>query len=539
MKAVSFMRPAFLLFGVALIAAPALGANCEDMARLNIPNVKIDGAQLVAAGAFTPPPAPRVGAAAEPTGLAPEGRGRGVGRGAGGTPPPNPYKSLPAFCRVQLTDKPSSDSDIKIEVWMPQNGWNGRFQGVGNGGWAGVISYSAMASAVAAGYATASTDTGHVGNTAAFAMGHPEKYIDFGYRAIHEMSVQGKAVTDAYYGSAPKLSLFVGCSQGGRQALTEAMRYPADYNGIVGGASAVYYMQVNVARVALNAVSHRTPEATIPPDKYPAIHAAVLNACDALDGVKDGVLEDPMKCKFDPKTIECKNGDGPTCLTAPQVETMRQLYAPMKVGKSGTLPGLLEPGTELSWATLAGPQPVQTALEPMKYVVFNDPNWDVKKFNPETDFDTAMKADSKNVIGLTDPNLKPFFDRGGKLLMYHGWQDPQVPAQTSVKYFTEVLKTTGANYAGTSIQLYMVPGMNHCQGGPGTDTFDKVAAIESWVATGKAPSQIIASHLTQGKVDRTRPLCPFGQVAKWKGIGSTDDAANFACGAEAPDSRTR
>jgi tannase/feruloyl esterase len=536
MKPVSFMRPAFLFIGAALIAAPALGANCEDMARLNIPNVKIDNAQLVAAGAFRPPPTPRVGNAPEQNGVAPEGRGRGAG---GGAPAPNPYKSLPAFCRVQLSDKPSSDSDIKIEVWMPQNGWNGKFQGVGNGGWAGVIGYSAMASAVAAGYATASTDTGHVGNTAAFASGHPEKYIDFGYRAIHEMSVQGKAITDAYYGSAPKLSLFVGCSQGGRQALTEAMRYPTDYNGIVGGASAVYYMQVNVARVALNAMSHRTPEATIPPEKYAAIHTAVLNACDALDGVKDGVLEDPMKCKFDAKTIECKNGDGPTCLTAPQVETMRQLYAPMKVGKSGMLPGLLEPGTELSWATLAGPQPVATALEPMKYVVFNDPNWDVKKFNPETDFDVAMKADSKNVIGLTDPNLKPFFDRGGKLLMYHGWQDPQVPAQTSVKYFTEVLKTTGPSSAGTSIQLYMVPGMNHCQGGPGTDTFDKVAAIESWVATGKAPAQIIASHRTEGKVDRTRPLCPFGQVAKWKGTGSTDDAANFSCVAEATDSRTR
>src|SRR5215831_1595293 len=200
MKPVWFLRPAFLFLGAALVAAPALGANCEDMSRLNIPNVKIDSAQLVAAGTFTPPPAPRVGNAPEPNGVAQAARGRAAGAPA--NPPPNPYKSLPAFCRVQLTDRPTSDSDIKIEVWMPQNGWNGKFQGVGNGGWAGVISYSAMASAVGAGYATASTDTGHVGNTAAFALGHPEKYIDFGYRAIHEMSVQGKAITDSYYGSA-------------------------------------------------------------------------------------------------------------------------------------------------------------------------------------------------------------------------------------------------------------------------------------------------------------------------------------------------
>jgi feruloyl esterase len=203
------------------------------------------------------------------------------------------------------------------------------------------------------------------------------------------------------------------------------------------------------------------------------------------------------------------------------------------------VPALLQPGTELGFATIAGTRPLELAVETMKYVVAKDPSWDISRFNPAKDYDLAMLSDSDKVLSLTDPNLKPYFDRGGKLLIYHGWQDPQVPAQSTVRYFTNVLKTTGQKYAGTSIQLYMIPGMNHCQGGPGTDTFDKMGAIESWVATGKAPAQIVASHLTQGKVDRTRPLCPFGQTAKWKGTGSTDDAANFACVAEAADSRTR
>jgi feruloyl esterase len=169
----------------------------------------------------------------------------------------------------------------------------------------------------------------------------------------------------------------------------------------------------------------------------------------------------------------------------------------------------------------------------MKYIVFKDTNWDISRFKPETDYDRALLADRDQIIGLTDPNLQPFFDRGGKLLVYHGWQDPQVPAQFSVTYYNDVLKTTGAASAGTSIQLYMMPGMNHCSRGPGPDTFDKMAAIESFVATGNAPAQIVASRLANGTVDRTRPLCPYPQVAVWNSSGSTDDAANFTCRAPA------
>src|SRR5580704_4471618 len=298
------------LFQMAPVQTAAAGAaSCESLAALALPNATITAAQTVPAGAFTPPAAERSGAA--PRGGA-QGRGGAEGRGAAagrGGAAAQAYANLPSFCRVAATLKPSSDSDIKIEVWLPASGWNGKFQAVGNGGWAGSISYPAMAQAVGAGYASASTDTGHEGNTAAFAPGHPEKVIDMGYRAVHEMTVQAKAIINAYYTSAPKLSLWNGCSLVGRQAVTEAERYPADYNAIIAGAAALNWMHLHGMRMAINMIVHRTPDSYIPPEKYPMIHNAVLDACDGLDGVKDGVLENPARCHFDPGTLECKGAD--------------------------------------------------------------------------------------------------------------------------------------------------------------------------------------------------------------------------------------
>jgi feruloyl esterase len=482
-----------------LVAATAHAAtSCTELATLTLPATTITGAQVVPAGSFTPP------------------------ANVAGS-----YRSLPEFCRVTAILKPSGDSDIKMEVWMPASGWNGEFEGVGNGGWAGVIGYAAMAEALSAGYATASTDTGHIGGSASFALGHPEKLVDFGYRAVHEMTVQGKAITDAYYGGRPTRAIWNACSTGGRQGITEAERYPADYEGVIAGASAIYSMTIHAARVAVNAIVHRSEDSYIPPQKYAMVHAAVLAACDAADGVKDGVIEDPLRCHFDPKILECKGADAPSCLTTAQVETMRVLYSPVK-GLPGQ-PPLLQPGTELGWGTLGGPDPLRLSLDAFKFVVFKDPAWDMRRFNAATDLPLAVKSDD-NVLSLTDSNLKPFFDRGGKLLMYHGWADPQVPAQNSVRYFGEVVKATGKGAVGKSVQLYMVPGMGHCRGGAGTDTFDKMGAMEQWMVQGTAPAQIVASHATSGSIDRTRPLCPYGQVAKWTGAGSTDDAANFACG---------
>jgi feruloyl esterase len=525
---------ALALVSMLLVPAPSVqaaadsGAACESLAGLKLINATITSARVVAPGEFTPAAPVQVAVA------------RAAGAGAGQARPAanraaglsQAYASLPAFCRVAATLMPSPDSDIKVEVWMPASGWNGKFEAVGNGGWAGNISYPALAQAVGAGYAAASTDTGHTGNSAAFALGHPEKLVDFGYRAVHEMTVQAKQIVDAFYGGRPTISFWNGCSLGGRQGITEAQRYPADFDAIVAGAPAVNSMLLHSVRMALNLQVHATTENYIPPEKYPMIHNAVLEACDALDGVKDGVLELPTRCRFDPKVLECKGADGPNCLTRPQVETAEALYSPVKHPRTGAVifPALLERGSELDWGTLAGPEPVNTALDAFKYVVFKDASWDWRRFDAATDIDLAARVDS-GIINSANTDLTAFFAHGGKLLMYHGWADQQVAAGNSVDYFTKVVKAAGNSAVDKSIQLYMIPGMGHCQGGPGTDTFSKMTAIERWVSTGHAPESITASHMTYGTTDRTRPICPYGKVAKWKGTGSTDEASNFICAA--------
>lgn len=490
--------------------ASAAPVACERLASLRLSNASITFAGEVAPGAFTLPPP------ADP---------------ARGNPPAavRAVAALPTFCRATATSRPTSDSEIKVEVWLPVSGWNGKLQAVGNGGWAGTIPYAAMATALAGGYAAAGTDTGHSTQGASFALGHPEKLVDYAHRSLHELAVHAKAVVNGYYGSSPRVSLWNGCSTGGNQGLTLASMYPTDFDAIIAGAPPDPRARLHAVRVLAHRIVHRTPGSYIPPDKYRILHEAVMNACDARDGVKDGILATPQSCRFDPKVVQCKGADVASCLTAEQVETARALYSDVKHPRTGEVlyPPLLQPGSELMWGTLAGPQPYVNAVEPYKFLVAKDPAWDPASFHPERDIE-AMDRDGA-VLNTVTPNLKPFFARGGKLLMYHGWNDQQVPATSSINYFTRVLDAVGKNTAGTSIQLYMVPGMNHCQGGVGTDNFDKVAAIEEWIASGKAPSQIVARHVTDGKVDRTRALCPYPQVPVYKGSGSTEDATNFAC----------
>jgi feruloyl esterase len=486
-----------------LLYSMAAGGTCDNVRNLNLPNTTITLAQQVPPGGFTP-----------------QG-----GRGA------EAFKNLPAFCRVAATLKPTVDSDIKIEVWLPEEaGWNGKLESVGNGAWAGTISYPAMAAALSAGYASASTDTGHTGNNPNFITGHPEKVNDFGYRAVHELTVAAKAVINAYYGSGPKFSYWNGCSTGGRQALTEAQKYPADYDGILAGAPAIYASRLQGMQVWASQTVHKDEASYIPPSKYSVIHNAVLQQCDALDGVTDKVLEDPTKCKFDPKVLTCKDADSASCLTARQVEAAARLYAGPRDSRTGQplFPGL-QPGSELQWNMLAGPQPMSLATDVYKYLVLNNPNWDYKTLNPDADFPLAEKAIRTN-MDATDPNLQKFVDHGGKLLMYHGWSDPGIPPMNTVDYYKKVVGTLGGVSKTTnSIRLFMIPGMNHCQGGDGTDKFDGIGALSQWVEKGKAPERIEASHQTAGKVDRKRPLCPYPQVATYKGSGSTDEAANFVC----------
>ncbi|HLG57053.1 MAG TPA: tannase/feruloyl esterase family alpha/beta hydrolase [Vicinamibacterales bacterium] len=494
-------------------ATPVSAAACESLSRLVLPHTAVTLAERVAPGAFVPPSAQRPGGAQVPAGAA------------------RAYAALPELCRVAATITPTSDSDIKIEVWMPASGWSGKFQAVGNGGWAGTIPYAAMAAAAGAGYATAATDTGHTGNNATFALGRPEKVIDMGYRAVHEMTVQAKAIVDGFYGAPPKLSIWNGCSQGGRQGVTEAVRYPADFDAIIAGAPGVNWMHLHAGRLAVNRSVNRTPAAAIPADKYALIHNAVIAACDARDGVRDGVVENPAACRFDPGVLQCGGSqDASACLTSAQVESARGMYASVINPRTGgeILPGLA-PGSELGWAVLGATQPIGNAVEAYKYVITQNPAWDPSSFNPSADLDRALAADSLDVLGSTNPDMRAFFKRGGKLLLYHGWSDPQVTPLNTVNFFNKVVAHHGSAAVGKSVQLYMLPGVNHCAGGPGTDTFDKMGVMERWVQSGIAPDRIVASHLTAGVVDRTRPLCPFGQVAKWNGSGSTDDAANFAC----------
>ena len=446
-----------------------------------------------------------------------------------------PFFAPRAFCRVQITIVPTPDSEIHAEVWLPIAGWNGKFQAVGNGDAAGVISYDEMSEALARGYATSSTDTGHVGNTMAFALGHREKYVDFGYRAVHEMTAQAKAIIEAFYHRPPVRSYWNGCSQGGRQGITEAIRYPADYDGIVAGAPAIEYMHLHAARLALNRFVHRSPDSAIPAVKYPAIHRAALAACDVVDGAADGLIAAPSRCRFDPAVLECRHGDLSSCLTAPQVETARAMYAPITDPATGRMvsPALLQPGSELGWSRLAGDEPLINAVDAFKYVVFQNANWDWRAFRLSLDLPRALEIDG-GVIDRTDPDLRPFFEAGGKLLLYHGWADPQVPAAATVDYFSRVLKATGEAARGSSIELYMEPGVNHCRGGEGPDVFDPVTALDAW-AEGGRPARIVVSRGAQAQIDRTRPLCPYPQVATYIGRGSLDDAANFRCSADDVD----
>jgi feruloyl esterase len=437
--------------------------------------------------------------------------------------------ATPAHCRVQATLRPSPDSDIKVEVLLPAANWNGKYEAVGNGGWAGTINEREMATAVQRGYATSSTDTGHDTPGAGFALGHPEKVIDFGYRSEHEMAVTAKAIMKAFYASAPKFSYFVGCSSGGRQALMEAQRFPDDYDGIAAGAATNNWNNMMFGRIWVAQTTLKDAASYIPRAKYPMIHKAVMDACDTLDGVKDGVLEDPRRCHFDPGELECKGADGPACLTSPQVEAARKIYTPTKNARTGELifPPM-ERGSELVWATLAGgPKPIALADDYFKYVVFENPGWDFRTLNFDSDFAKGVKRDG-GALSATNPNLRPFFAHGGKLLQYHGWTDQQVMPENSINYYGSVVKEIGAAKIADSYRLFMAPGMNHCGGGEGPNKIDVVSVLAKWAEEGKAPDSIVASR-NDSNVSRTRPLCPYPQTAVYKGTGSTDDAANFAC----------
>jgi hypothetical protein len=506
---------------------------CDAVGGLALAHAKVAVAQLVEAGAFVPP---------------------------AGTPAPSAadtayYKTLPRFCRVAVVSTPSADSSIKIEVWMPAaaagaGAWNGRFNAQGNGGFAGSLFYRGLGQAVELGYATAQTDTGHTGASATdatWAAGHPEKVTDFGYRAVHEMTIVAKAVIKAFYGSGPKHSYFGSCSNGGRQALMEAQRFPDDYDGIIAGAPANAWTRLLTSSIFDAQV---LTAGYIPSVKLPAIARAVNAACDAQDGVADGILTDPRTCRFDPATLLCTADETDACLTAPQVTTLRKLYEGATDAKGARVfPGFL-PGAEEGsggwggWIT--GPALGRSILFAFGYgffssMVYGKPDWQPGSVEVGQALADAQKKAAAD-LDATDPDLARFKARGGKLILYHGWNDPAISALNTIDYVNAVSGRMGPA-TDTFLRLYLAPGVQHCGGGPGPDSFVAGPALkdprhslqlslEQWVEKGSAPGPIVATKFQGAEVKMTRPLCPYPQVAQFKG-GDPNDAASFACAAPA------
>ena len=508
--------------------------SCEGLASIAFPSAKVTTAQSVAAGSFAGP--------AEHESDAEESAF---------------YKKLPAFCRVAIDATPTSDSDIKIEVWLPASGWNGKLRGLGNGGFAGQIDFEQLGQAVSQGYAAAATDTGHSGTPveAAWALGHPEKVIDYGHRGIHEMTRVAKAAIQAFYGKDPRHSYFAACSNGGREALMEAQRYPEDYDGILAGAPANYWTRLLSTAVSDTQALALDPASFIPPAKIPVISAAVLAACDQLDGVRDGILNDPRQCHFDPASIQCKAGaDSDKCLTAPQAAALKKIYAgPQDPHVHGPIPGYLpgaEDGEEGWGLWITGPAPAKSLMAAFglgyfSNLVYEKSDWDYRTFTLEAGLKAAEEK-TASVLNATDPDLKPFQARGGKLIVYHGWNDPAISALHSINYYQSVLAKMGQPSVDSFLRLYMAPGVQHCSGGPGPDSFGQgggsgpsdpqhsaFASLEQWVEKGVAPSAIIATKYAPNdpnhRVQMTRPLCAYPQAAKYKGTGDTSDASNFVC----------
>src|SRR5262245_45099822 len=314
---------AAMLLGAAL-AAPT---PCANLKSITLPTTTITTAEVVPAGTFTPPAAPASEGGARGPAPAADGGARGGGRGGAGAAPAG--LAVPSFCRVAATLRPTSDSQIDMEVWMPEN-WNGKFQFVGGGGWAGTISYPAMATALNEGYATASTDTGHKGGNANFAIGHPEKVVDFAYSAVHEFTVKAKSILTTFYDRSPRLSYWNGCSTGGRQGLMSAQRYPEDFDAIIAGAPANYQTHLHTWDLGVAIPVLKDPSSAVSVAKATSLNKAVIGACDANDKVKDGLLNEPRSCKFDPAQLLCKAGDGDSCLTSKQLDSVKRMYAAAK-----------------------------------------------------------------------------------------------------------------------------------------------------------------------------------------------------------------
>lgn len=537
----SFCVLASILSLTAASISPAHAEEaCEKLKQLQLPDTTITSADSEPAGPFALPP------------------------GA-------PAKSvdLPAFCRVRGEIKPTADSQIKFEVWMPAAEWNGRFEQMGSGGLAGSINLFSLSAVLKNNFATAATDDGHEGpaTDASWATGHPEKVKDFGYRAVHETNAKAKKIIEAFYEKPPRYSYFNGCSEGGREALMEAQRFPDDFNGILAGATAHYWTQL-MAAFAWNAQALNSTTSFIPEPKRRTVQDAAIAACGKQDGVTDKFIKDPQHCSFDPAALLCKGADADNCLTADQVEALKKIYAGPKNPRTGQkISSGYEPGAEaepgfpgISFASYvfgAGPGMSLDSMFSSSFYggfVFGNPKWKFSDLNFDQDIATTEEKVG-SALNAADPDLSAFRAHHGKLIHYHGWNDGSPSPLHSVEYYERVAaKMGGFEKTQQFYRLFMAPGMMHCGSGEGPNTFGNpldftpasdpdhniFVALEHWVEDGVSPEKVIAtkyqSDPTKG-VEMTRPLCPYPQQAKWNGNGATSDAANWVCESPKPAER--
>ncbi len=474
---------------------------------------------------------------------------------------PFDHTGLPAFCRVTGTSSPVPGSKIGFEVWLPLDGWSGRLHMVGNGAYSDRLYYGQVAARLRNGDVGVATDTGHAGGDLKFGAGHPERIVDWGHRAVHESAVAAKAITAAFYGAGPRLSYFSGCSTGGHQALSEAERYPADFDGIIAGDPGNNRTNLNLTFLWHFLKNHPKGDNStqiVPNDKLRMVCQAAVAACDALDGVKDGVINDPRQCTFDVATLACKAGDGPDCLTPPQVEAVKAMYTAPRDARTGQplyasfLPGSegsehtakdARPGWSSYWANPRKPDEPQR-VEFFRQWTFDDPKWDWWRFDWGRDID-AVRAKVSPMVDAASADLSAFHARGGKLILFMGWDDPVGAAMDIVGYHDRIA------HHEDFVRLYMVPGMWHCAEGAGATNFstatrdsvppvsdarhDMAKVLENWVEKKEEPREIVATKFEgaearhgRGAILFQRPLCVWPKVARYRG-GPAEKAESFEC----------
>ncbi len=501
-----------------LLPSALFAADCEALAHLSLPDTTLT-AKTVAAGSFTLPNGQQL-------------------------------KNLPEFCEVHGVSKPSASSNINFEVWLPASNWNGKLEGLGNGGLAGTISFGPMARALENGYAAASTDTGHTAQEPKTWLADRDRLVDYSYRGLHLTTEYAKSIIHAYYSEPAKEAYYLGCSKGGQQGLMEAQRFPADYDGIVAGDAANYWTR-QMASELWDGIATGSPETNLPQAKLELLQKATLAACDALDGVADGIVSDPTRCRFDPRKLQCKGADAADCLTAAQVEAVEKIYSgPVNPRtKQKLYPGMY-PGGELGWGRAGGQMVINrtdrsgvSSNDFWSFAFFKEPAWQFRGFDFDRDL-SAAEEQLAPVTNATDANLEPFRKLGHKLLYYHGAADPLIPAQNGIDYFESVVKAQkGRERTEQFFRVFLVPGLYHCSGGPGPTAFggstaapvndadhDVTAAVAKWVEQGVAPDRIVATKYNASKeIELQRPLCAYPLVARYKGSGDPTDAANFTC----------